>query len=133
MQQDHASNWKHHGGKNELLFMAECMRRGWKVNMPFGDDSKYDVVVDTPRGLRRVQVKSCHKADSRGRYRINMKCGRHSRSRYSSCDCDVIAAYVAPLNHWFIVPVDDIQTCYLDLALHHHDCLEAWHHIYEES
>jgi hypothetical protein len=130
----HATNWKHQGSKNELLFMAECMKRGWKVNMPFGDDSKYDVVVDTPKGLRRVQVKSCHKADARGRYRINMKYGRSSRcGSYSLEDCDVIAAYVTPLNHWFLVPVNEVTTMHLDLALHHHDCLEAWHHIYEET
>lgn len=110
--------------------MAECMKRGWKVSMPFGDDSKYDVVVDTPNGLRRVQVKSCHKTDMRGRYRVNMNHGRHSHKTYSSDDCDIIAAYVTPLNHWFLVPVEKIKTSHLDLALHHHDCLEAWHNIY---
>ena len=113
--------------------MAECMRRGWKVSMPYGEDSKYDVVVDTPTGLRRVQIKSCHKADDRGRYRVNLQHGQSSYGRYTIADCDVLAAFVAPLNHWYLVPVENIQTTHLDLALHHHDCLEAWHHIYAES
>jgi hypothetical protein len=129
MSDAHESNWKHQGAKNELLFMAECMKRGWKVNMPFGDDCRYDVVVDTPEGLRRVQVKSCHKPDSRGRYRANLNHGRTTKQYYSEEDCDVIAVYVTPLNHWFLVPVDRVATQHLDLALHHHDCLEAWQHI----
>lgn len=113
--------------------MAECMKRGWKVNMPYGDDCQYDVVVDTPDGLRRIQVKSCHKPDVRGRYRINLKYGRRSAGAYSSEDCDIIAAYVTPLNHWFLVPVEKVTTTHLDLAHHHHDCLEAWENIYEEA
>ena len=133
MPNKHATNWKHQGSKNELLFMAECMKRGWKVNMPFGDDSKYDVVVDTPKGLRRIQVKSCHKPDVRGRYRINLKYGRRSSGAYSAEDCDIIAAYVTPLNHWFLVPVEKVTTTHLDLAHHHHDCLEAWGNIHEEA
>jgi hypothetical protein len=129
----HETNWKHQGSKNELLFMAECMKRGWKVNMPFGDDCRYDVVVDTPEGLRRIQVKSCHKADARGRYRINMKGGKSARHTYTLADCDFVAAYITPLNHWFIVPTDQVTKSQLDLALHHHDCLEAWHLIHEDQ
>jgi hypothetical protein len=126
-----SANNKHLGTTNELLFMAECMKRGWKVNMPFGEDNRYDVIVDTPGGMRRVQVKSCHTPDSRGRYRVNMRRGKRVRSAYCAADIDVLAAYVAPLNHWFLVPVDEIKTKQLDLAYHHHDCLEAWRHIYE--
>ena len=99
--------------------------------MPFGEDSKYDVVVDTPLGLRRVQVKSCHKSDSRGRYRIHLKHGRQKLGQYTTLDCDIVAAYVTPLNLWFIVPVEHIQTAQLDLAHHHHTCLNAWHNISE--
>lgn len=128
-----STNWKHQGSKNELLFMTECMKRGWKVSMPFGDDSKYDVVVDTPSGLRRVQVKSCHQADQRGRFRINLKHGAATKKRYTSADCDIVAAYITPLNHWFFVPVDQIATSQLDLAHHHHDCLEAWTNIHDPS
>jgi hypothetical protein len=133
MPQDHETNWKHLGEKNQLLFMAECMKRGWKVNMPYGEDCRYDVVVDTPKGLRRIQIKSCHKADARGRYRINMHHGRRIKHSYTTEECDLIAAYVTPLNHWFIVPVDRLTTQHLDLAFHHHDCLEAWHLIHEDK
>lgn len=122
-------SWKHRGATSELLFMTECMRRGWTVNMPYGDDCKYDCIVDTPKGIRRVQIKSCHKTDERGRYRANVHHGRTSRQGYTSEDCDVIAVYVSPLNHWWIVPVDQVKTRNLDLAVHHNDCFDAWHHI----
>lgn len=101
--------------------------------MPFGENARYDVVVDTPGGLRRIQVKSCNKADIRGRYRVNLQHGKSEMRAYTSNDCDVIAAYVTPLNHWFLVPVELVNTSHLDLALNYHDCLEAWHNIHESQ
>jgi hypothetical protein len=106
------------------------MKRGWKVSLPFGDDCRYDVVVDTPKGLCRVQVKSCNKTDDRGRYRVNAGHGRLVKKAYEPSDCDVIAVYVSPLKHWWLVPTEKVRTTHLDLSLHHNECYDAWHNIH---
>ncbi len=111
--------------------MYQCMQRGWKVSFPFGDDTKYDAIVHTSKGLHKVQVKSCNKPDSRGRYRINMNCANtgNKRAHYTKTDCDFIAAFVAPLNIWYIIPVCDLGRNHLDLALNYQECLNAWDHL----
>jgi PD-(D/E)XK endonuclease len=51
-------NTKHKGGTGELLFMLEAALRGLGVSRPFVDNERYDVIVDAPRRLWRVQVKA---------------------------------------------------------------------------
>ena len=47
--------------------IATFTRLGYDVSVPITESAKYDLVVDTPEGLRRVQVKysSCKKLDLR--------------------------------------------------------------------
>lgn len=50
-------NSKHKGSIAELQFMLDAARRGFGVAKPFGDNERYDVVLDAARRLWRVQVK----------------------------------------------------------------------------
>src|ERR1700676_4754336 len=52
------NNSKHVGEIAEMQFMLDAARRGFGVAKPFGDNERYDVIVDAPRRLWRVQVKA---------------------------------------------------------------------------
>lgn len=47
--------------------IATFTRLGYDVSIPVTESAKYDLIVDTPDGLKRVQVKysSCKKVDIR--------------------------------------------------------------------
>jgi len=49
---------KEQGEWAELCFMAKAAGMGLKVLRPFGDSSSYDVGVELPDRILRVQVKS---------------------------------------------------------------------------
>jgi hypothetical protein len=49
---------KHRGDVAEMQFMIESKNRGFGVSKPFGDNERYDLILDGGRRLWRVQVKS---------------------------------------------------------------------------
>lgn len=109
-----AINTKLIGTLYETLFASECLRRGIIPCVPVGDFSPYDFVTISEDGkISRVQVKgtSTPQAKSAGagvRYKIHSKKGR---SCLIDCrDVDVVVAYVAPCEAWYLVPCDAVTT-----------------------
>jgi hypothetical protein len=123
---------KHNGALHELSFMVECMKRGWKVCVPIGEDSRYDVIVDTSKGLSRVQVKTSS-FSTKGVFRFRAYYGKNVKKSYTWKDCDIIAAYVVPLNTWWIIPIKDLRGNNLNLSKKYHEFNSAWHLIGNEN
>jgi hypothetical protein len=51
-------NPKAKGEKTEAIVIAELVRRDYKVLLPFGDNQRYDLLLDTEQGFKRVQCKT---------------------------------------------------------------------------
>lgn len=51
------NNSKHKGSLAEMRFMLDAAERGFGVAKPYVDNERYDLIVDAPRRLWRVQVK----------------------------------------------------------------------------
>jgi len=51
-------NSKQKGSIAEMQFMLDAARRGFGVAKPFGDNERYDVILDATCRLWRVQVKA---------------------------------------------------------------------------
>lgn len=51
-------NTKQTGDETEAQIIAALIEHGYSVSIPFGDNDRYDLVVDTEHGLRRVQCKT---------------------------------------------------------------------------
>lgn len=63
-------NTKNPGAALALEFAAECIRRGGVVSEPYGDNARYDLLLDNGTGIFRVQIKSAsHKGN--GVYTFN--------------------------------------------------------------
>lgn len=87
----------------ELVFLQEARRRGFLVSKPYGDTAPYDVLLDNGRRIFRVQVKSVGTATNGG-YRINAGSGARMKRPYKLGEIDFIAAYIIPLDLWYIIP-----------------------------
>jgi hypothetical protein len=97
---------KERGEWAELRFMARAAEHGLIVTKPWGESSHYDFVVDNRGRLLRVQVKStiCKKNNS---YPLNL---HGAQAPYREGDFDFVAAYVIPLDLWYIIPAEAALT-----------------------
>jgi PD-(D/E)XK endonuclease len=96
-------NCKRRGEWSELQFMARAANEGLRLAKPWGDSSRYDVIVESGGQFVRVQVKSTANRQPNGAY----VCGVHpspGSELYKRGDFDFLAAYVIPEDVWFIIP-----------------------------
>jgi hypothetical protein len=91
---------KRRGEWAEMCFALRAMEEGLVVSKPWGEMTHYDCIVEYQGHCVRVQVKSTTFKD-RGGYSCSM---RGSQGPYKSNAFDYVAAYVIPINSWYIVP-----------------------------
>lgn len=97
------------GERSEAIVLAALVKQGLPVLIPFGDNQRYDLVVETADGFARVQVKtavydrgavcfwSCSTEAHRGRGRR----GYHG-------EADVFGVYCPHLDRVYFIPVGDV-------------------------
>src|SRR5437868_8104851 len=90
--------------------MLRSLQLGLKVAKPYGDSSKYDVLVDSGSHIWRVQVRSTA-SPYRGRthFVINTRCGVDYLERYTADQIHFLAALIIPEDAWYIVPIAEFQ------------------------
>ncbi len=49
---------KYVGEVSEAAILAKLISRGYPVSIPFGDNQRYDLIVERKSGLKRVQCKT---------------------------------------------------------------------------
>ena len=103
---------KNQGDSAELRFMLLNHELGYVVSKPFGDNAKYDLIVDTGSNLERIQVKSTRRKETS----FGMDCynclvcsGADSKQQYTEKDIDYIAIYVITENAWYKIPIKEIK------------------------
>ena len=104
---------KHQGDTAELRFMLLNHSLGYTIAKPFGDNAKYDLIVEVDNKLQRIQVKSTKSKDiSTGTdcYRCNVCSGASVKKMYSDNDIDFVAIYVIPEDAWYKIPVNEIKS-----------------------
>lgn len=124
----------------ELAFALKASALGMTVAKPFGDSRPYDFVLESGQTMLRIQVKSAFNP-YRGGYQVSSTTREAGSLRiYSKNDIDFIAAYIFPLDVWYIVPVTAIEGNPTHLRLFpqgsrfkhagkFEECREAWHLI----
>jgi hypothetical protein len=95
-------NHKLRGEWAELVFMARVKELGFGLLQPWGESSRYDVGVEWEGRFMRVQVKSTiYKVGNA--YVCNTR-PDDDKKPYTVREIDFLAAYVIPVNVWYIVP-----------------------------
>ena len=104
------------GAAYEAQFAADALRKGLDVLEPKGDYLPYDFIVHGRTDAYKVQVKGTS-AFSKGRsyYKIvagsRQKVGKTTKAK-AKLDpdlADILAAYMAPSQVWYFVPIDKIE------------------------
>ena len=113
----------------ELRFMLRATELGLRVTKPWGDNSPYDLVIETSGRFLRVQVK-CTRFRRGRSYKCHLDSNGHA---YSPDQVDFIAAYIIPTDTWYILPIR-ATNAQPDILLTPHNTRskyekykEAWH------
>ena len=106
-------NNKLKGDIAEAIFTAECLKKGYIVSKPYGDNCRYDAILDRGNGLERIQVKSSTYSAERGviqaatRRIYNNQTKGQICNAYSKKDIDAFVIYSPELNKLYFVPIDE--------------------------
>lgn len=95
------------GDDSEAAFLAKFKSLGWIVSVPFGENQRYDLVLDRGNGMERIQVKT-------GTLRDGFICFRTCSQTYDGKTRDYrgeiewFGVYVKDISSFFLVPVDAV-------------------------
>lgn len=102
------STLKERGEWVELQFMAAAASRGYHVLKLWGDSMAYDIGIDHGGGhFLRVQVKSSSVRNGTG-YFCQFRRNALAKHPYTVDEVDLFAAYVIPVNVWYLIPASVI-------------------------
>jgi hypothetical protein len=99
------------GDRTTIAVMLALERAGYTLSMPFGENTRYDLIIDDGSKLSRIQ---CKKGRLRGGAIIFPTCSsyaHHRSSEFSSRDyigeIDYFAIYCAATSGVYLVPIAD--------------------------
>jgi PD-(D/E)XK nuclease superfamily protein len=100
------------GDLAEIMIAADLVRRGYRIAIPYGEDSDFDLIVCRDEKLERVQ---CKYTRSDGGV-VVVKCCSHSLTngrvratkRYTAATIDWLAVYDASTNRCYYIPAAEL-------------------------
>ena len=106
-------NSKDKGNIGESLALAEFVKRGIQVSIPFGDNARYDLIADFNGKLNKIQVKYCNQQISENNSIICpcMSSLNHTTNKNKTVYVDEIDYFVFYLVEWnkiLLVPIDKV-------------------------
>lgn len=105
-------NTKTIGERSEAIVLATFLRAGKVVLQPFGDNQRYDFVLDEGGKFIRVQVKTVHlKAGYLCGYTCSSSYHRGGKKRLYHGEADIFALYSPDTDKVYMVPVNDVGAC----------------------
>jgi hypothetical protein len=93
----------------EYRFAVMAMEKGLRISMPLLDSSPYDLIVETPNGLRKVQIKSTKTKDSPRGIKITLK---PTGGSYDLNDVDYFGIWIDDYNGFYIIANTGKQTSF---------------------
>lgn len=106
-------NSKDKGNIGESIALAEFVKRGITVSVPFGDNSRYDLIAEFNGKLNRIQVKYCNQKISENNS-ISCPCSsslnhttNKNRTTYEN-EIDYFVFYIVEWDKIILVPIDVI-------------------------
>ena len=104
-------NTKDKGNVGELVILSEFVKRGVPVSIPYGDNTRYDLIAEFNGKLNKIQVKYCSQVTKEGSIlcksaSVNRDTGK--RSTYES-EVDYLAFYIKPWDMACLVPMSEIK------------------------
>lgn len=98
-------NPKQRGETSEAVILAELKKRGYTVSAPFGENARYDFIVDDGKQLKKVQAKRAW--EDNGRVVFNTKSTTSNYTETEKEDIDSFMVYAPCLNSMFEIPIEN--------------------------
>jgi len=83
--------------------MDHAICHGFKVSKPWSESTAYDIGIEHGPNFLRVQVKSTTVRTGTG-YFCQFKPNYHKKEDYTLQQIDLFAAYVIPVDVWYLIP-----------------------------
>jgi hypothetical protein len=102
------------GDKSTMAIIFALQVEGYPVLLPFGENTRYDIVIDTGAQLRRVQCKTGRLRQGAVVFRTCSTYGHHPNPKVIRRDyegqIDDFAVYCPELGSVYLIPIEDVQT-----------------------
>ena len=100
-----------YGITTELIVAQKFIEKGYIVSIPYGNNSRYDMIVDTNKDCYRIQVKHASLNDN-GSYTVNTSntvstTTGNLRKYYNKEDVDFIVTVIE--DQMVVIPVEMIE------------------------
>jgi hypothetical protein len=104
------------GERSEAMIIASLLRRGRTVLLPFGDNQRYDLVIDDGGVFTRVQCKTGRVTNGAIEFQTSSATYKGQKRHYHG-EADVFAIYSPVLDKAWMIPVSETarSTCRLRL------------------
>jgi len=102
-------NTKSVGDVSEAMFTAKFLQLGWVVLKPFGDNERYDLVIDRGQGFERVQVKTGNYKNGVVKFNASTVGKNYKNIDYRG-QCELFAVYCTALHKFYLIRVDEVCT-----------------------
>lgn len=116
-------NTKQKGELSEAEVILAMLRRNWSVSKPFGDNQKYDLILDDGNGLKRVQVKTGRLKEGAILVNTTRSVGiwkegsSRYREKYTDLEIDAFAVYCPDLNESFLISKNEVVGVQISLRV----------------
>lgn len=101
------------GNIGEAIIIAEFVKRGIQVSIPFGDNARYDLIAEFGGKLNKIQIKYCSIISENNAAICHSSSSKnHTTNKVMSDyknDVDYIAFYIAPWNRCCLVPIQECK------------------------
>jgi hypothetical protein len=105
---------KHRGDLSTLAIMLALTEAGFSVSVPFGENCRYDLVVEEGGTLLRVQCKTGRLRDGSVRFATASTYGHLPSPRDQRRDyvgqVDAFAVFCPDTGGVYVIPIDDLET-----------------------
>ena len=130
---------KNKGTLYEQIFFHEALAHNYEVFTPLGDYLPQDCLVMNQAGkVYKVQIKGTadkvadKSRGGMGRYMITTTAGASHKESIDPSKVDVLAAYVAALPPWYLIPILSIDSAIRISLYPHNPTSKAKHEKYRE-
>jgi PD-(D/E)XK endonuclease len=100
------------GDRSTLAVMAELQRLGYGLFVPFGENTRCDLVIESDRRLARVQCKTGRLRRGAVAFSLCSNYGHHrnpeTRHRPDHGQIDFFAVYCPETNSVYLIPIEDL-------------------------
>jgi len=108
-------NTKMVGDIAEAALIFFSLKRGWAISKPFGENQKYDLIIEKNNELLRVQCKSA-KLNENGRIVVplyTIESGNHNKKAtkraYKTDEIDAFGIYCPDTDECYLITKNDLS------------------------